>query len=180
MKYNDVDKAQEIFSTTTQKSIVMYNRMIEGLGENNREKEALELFGEMSVTPNAYTYSILFKLCTQLSDRDVFEFCKTVWKKISNDNQKNLVVSTSFLQLLLKHEPMSICEEFFSRMEKNNVTYITMMKGLNIYALNFNIIFISFKGVFHMECREKQLISFIMLMNLMKLRQGHLSMHVLH
>ncbi|CAF1108967.1 unnamed protein product [Adineta ricciae] len=133
MNCNDVDKAREIFSTAPKKSIVMYNTMIEGdincLGENNREKEALKLFEKMSVTPNAYTYSILFKLCTQLPDRDVFEFCKTVWKEISLDNQKNPVVSTSFLALLLKHQQISICEKFFSQIEKNNVTRITMMKG---------------------------------------------------
>ena len=163
MKCNDIDKAQEIFSTTTNKAIVMYNTMLEGhmnysssdkiilsrfvlgLGENNRAKEAFKIFEEMSLPSNAYTYSILFKICAQSSDHQSFEFGQSVWKKISINDRKNLVVSTSFLQMLLKHEHISTCEQFFSQMKKNNITYATMMTGQDIHFhfLNSNRIFSS-------------------------------------
>ncbi len=128
MKCNDIDTAQEIFSTTTNKTIVMYNRMLDGdmnysssdeiivfrfvlgLGENNRSKEALKMFEQMSITPNDYTYSILFKICADLSDHQSFKFGQAVWNKISVNDQKNPIVSTSFLQMLIKHEHISTCE----------------------------------------------------------------------
>ncbi|CAF1477069.1 unnamed protein product [Adineta ricciae] len=129
MKCNDVDKARELFSTSSKKSILMYNTMIEGFGKNNREKEALKLFEKMSVAPNVFTYTLLFQLCTQSSDHNVLQFCKTIWKKMSIDNQKNPYVSFAFLNLIIKHEQISNWEKFFSQMEKNNIIYTVMMKG---------------------------------------------------
>jgi len=147
VKSNDINQAQEIFSKTSNKTIVMYNAMLDGhmnysssnkmivshfvlgLQENNRSKEALEMFQKMSITPNEYTYSILFQICAQLSDNQSFEFGQSVWKKIPVNIQKNPIVSTSYLQMLIKHKEISICEQFFSQMQKNNIIYTTMMKG---------------------------------------------------
>ncbi|UJR33704.1 hypothetical protein I4U23_021133 [Adineta vaga] len=109
--------------------------MLDGLGENNRAKEALKMFEQMSIQPNNYTYSILFKLCTQSSDHQSFEFCQTLWKNISINSQKNPIVSTSFLQLLIKHASISTCEQFFSQINKNNITYTAMMKGYILHQM---------------------------------------------
>jgi pentatricopeptide repeat protein len=100
-----------------------------GLGENNRANEALKFFEQMLIIPNEYTYSILFKICAQLSDHQSFEFGQAVWKKISVHDRTNPIVSTSFLQMLIKHKPISTCEQFFSQIKKNNITFTTMMKG---------------------------------------------------
>ena len=102
-----------------------------GLQENDRGIEALKIFEQMPIPPNEYTYSILLKVCAELADHQSFEFGQSLWKKISVNHQKNPVISTSFLQMLLKHEQISICERFFSQILKNNVTFTTMMKGKN-------------------------------------------------
>ena len=120
------------------------------------------MFEQMSIAPNAYTYSILFKLCAQSSDRQTFQFGKTIWKNISIDYQKNPIVSTSFLQLLLKNEQISTCEQFFSQMEKNNITYIIMMKGSNIHLLIFNVVSSFLSGYLLHEMPQKALDLFLL------------------
>lgn len=108
---------------------MIISHFVLGLQENNRAKEALEMFRNMSIIPNEYTYSILFKICVQLSDNQSFEFGQSVWKKIPINIQKNPIVSASYLQMLIKHEEIFTCEQFFSQMKKNNIIYTTMMKG---------------------------------------------------
>ena len=105
------------------------NHWFLGLRENNRGKEALKIFEQMTIPPDEYTYSILLKICNQLSDRQSFEFGQSLWKKIPLNDRKNPVISNSFLQILLKHEEISICEQFFSQIPKDNITFTIMMKG---------------------------------------------------
>ena len=100
-----------------------------GLRENHRGKEALKIFEQMSIQPDEYTYGILLKICNQLSDRQSFEFGQLLWKKIPLNHRKDPVISNSFLQMLLKHEEISICEQFFTQIQKNNVAFTIMMKG---------------------------------------------------
>ena len=98
------------------------------------------MFEQMPIPPDEYTYVILLKICTQLSDPQSFEFSRSLWKKISVNDRKNPVISTSFLHMLLKHEEISICEQFFSHIAKDNVTFTVMMKGKNFSVLNCKII----------------------------------------
>ena len=112
-----------------------------GLQENNRGKEALNMFEQMPIPPNEYTYAVILKICAQLSDRQSFEFAQSLWKKLSVNHRKDPFISNAFLQMLLKHESISICEQFFSQIQKDNVTLTIMMKGKNISFLNGKIIF---------------------------------------
>ena len=121
----------------------------------------------MTIPPNEYTYSILFQICAQLPDRQSFEFGQSLWKKISLNDRKNPVVSTSFLQMLIKHKEMSSCEQFFSQMSKNNITFTIMMKGRYFYFLNRKLICFS-KVIFLSKWQTKRLISFVKLTNPMR------------
>ena len=89
----------------------------------------MKIFEQIPIPPDGYTYSILFKICNELSDRQSFEFGQSLWKKISLNDRKNPVISNSFLKMLVKHEDISVCERFFSQIRKDNVTFTIMMKG---------------------------------------------------
>ena len=110
-----------------------------GLRENHRGKEALKIFEQMLIPPNEYTYSVLLQICAHLSDHQSYEFGQSLWKKIADNDRENPIISTSYLQMLLKHQPISTCERFFSQIAKNNVTFTTMMKGRKKFSsLVFN------------------------------------------
>ncbi|CAF1176726.1 unnamed protein product [Didymodactylos carnosus] len=129
MKCGDLSKAQEILRESRNMTPAMYNALLNGLANNNRGEQALDLFRQMTVPPDEYTYSILFKICTQLGDQDSIQFGKNLLEKIPVRYQTDTILLNSALHMLMQNGEISMGEKLFSRMNKYITTYGVMMSG---------------------------------------------------
>ncbi|CAF1320958.1 unnamed protein product [Adineta steineri] len=129
MKSGDINKAKEIFNKSQNKTLFMYNTMINGLSNNNHGKEAINLFREMSISPNEYTYTILFKSCSQLNDSQSIEFGKDLFENLPIQYQNHSIVLNSALHMLMQHGNIKLGEKLFSKINKDTTSYGVMMSG---------------------------------------------------
>jgi hypothetical protein len=94
----------------------------------------------MTCLPNEYSLSILFKICTQLTDQQSIEFGKKILKQMPEKYQHNTIILNSALHMLMQHREVLLAEKIFSRMNKDTISYGVMMSGkrlLNIFSINF-------------------------------------------
>ena len=104
-----------------------------GLLENGRANEALDLFRRMSLPPNEYILSTVFKICTQLGDVSSFEYGQNVFKTMSKTCRNDPIVQNSALKMFLKSGDILTSEEIFSTMSRKSlVTCSIMMNGEKI------------------------------------------------
>ncbi|CAF4339966.1 unnamed protein product, partial [Adineta steineri] len=75
---NHFIKAEEFFNQIPNKSSMIYDVVLNGLANHNRAEQAFDLFQQMSIPPNEYTLSILFKICSQLNNIKSLEFAKKI------------------------------------------------------------------------------------------------------
>lgn len=97
--------------------------------ENDRCDESLKLFETMPLKANVFTLSILFKICSKLSDEKSFRLAKNVWKSLSMSEQKNSIVSTSYLNFLSKRDRIDQCEKQYFQMVKNPTAQTILIDG---------------------------------------------------
>ncbi len=112
-----------------------FKNLITGLADNNRYEEALNFFKETNIIPDEYTYSIVFKICTEIGDQRSLEFGQLIFNRMPKKFHNNIVIITSALQMFIKCGEISKAEELFNRIENKNLfTYSVMMNGKNIYS----------------------------------------------
>jgi hypothetical protein len=92
----------------------------------------------MTCSPNEYTFSILFKICAQLTDQQSIEFGKNILEQMPNKYQDNTIILNSALHMLMQHKQVLLGEELFSRMNKDTISYGVMMSGKNSFARLFS------------------------------------------
>lgn len=97
----------------------------------------MKFFKEINIKKDQYTYSILFKICTEIDDQNSFEFGQTTFNQMPKAFSNNIVIISSALQMFVKHGQMGKAEELFNRIEKkNSFTYSIMMNGKQNYLLS--------------------------------------------
>ncbi len=100
-----------------------------GLANNNHSKETIHLFEKMSISPNEYTYTILFKTCSQLNDQESIKFGKQLLKNLPNQYRNHTIILNSALHMLMLHGEVLLGEKLFSQMNKDTTSYGVMMSG---------------------------------------------------
>ena len=150
VRCGEIHKSEEIFDQTVEKTLPMYNNLLNGcislalfggnfslgllhlgLADHQRAEEGLRLFERMkNIERNEYTYSALFKICEKIGDGDALHRGQMIFRTMPKKYQQNPVLLTSFLQMLIKCGDLHSAEEFFNRMEKKSVfVYAIMMTG---------------------------------------------------
>ncbi|CAF1587481.1 unnamed protein product [Adineta ricciae] len=129
MNSGDLTKAREIFNQSRNTTIVMYNAMFHGLSNNQEGKQAIDLFQQMSIEPNEYTYTILFKTCSKLTDQKSMYFGKDLLKTLPNQYRNHTIILNSALHMLMQHGEVDLAEKCFSQMAKDATSYGVMMSG---------------------------------------------------
>lgn len=110
--------------------------MITGLADNNRCQEALDFFKTTNITKNEYTFSILFKICTDSADQRSLEFGQLIFDRMPKKFHNNSVVITSALQMFVKCGNISKAEQLFNTIQNKNLfTFSVMMNGKKIYSI---------------------------------------------
>ena len=105
-----------------------------GLCKHNRAKQALNLVQRMSVEPNEYIFSSVFKICAQLADEQSLNFGEKLFNTMPIKFQNNPIVLTSALHMFVQCGDISAGEKLFSRIEKNKITYSAMMMGKELHS----------------------------------------------
>ena len=101
-----------------------------GLADHNHCEKALELFQEMDMSKNEYTYSILFKICARIADSNSLNYGIIQFNKMPNKFHENSIVLTSALQMFLRSKNISAAEQIFEKIkEKNLIVFSIMMNG---------------------------------------------------
>lgn len=78
-------------------------------------------------------------MCASLTDSESLKQGKKVFEGMSIHDRKNSFVLTSALNMFMQRGDLSKAEEIFSQMEKNVVTYNTMMSGnVSLSSVNFS------------------------------------------
>ncbi|CAF1519493.1 unnamed protein product, partial [Adineta steineri] len=122
-------KAEEFFNQIPNKSSMIYDIVLNGLANHNRAKQAFDLFQQMSIPPNEYTLSILFKICSQLNNTKSLEFAKKILNAMPEKYQWNTIILNSALHMLMHHGDILLAEKIFSQMNKDTISYGVMMSG---------------------------------------------------
>ncbi|CAF1497846.1 unnamed protein product [Adineta ricciae] len=90
-------------------------------------KQAIDLFRQKSIEPNEYTYTILFKICSGLSDQKSMDFGKDLLKTLPNQYRNHTIILNSALHMLMQHGEVDLAEKCFSQMAKDATSYGVMM-----------------------------------------------------
>ncbi|CAF1237423.1 unnamed protein product [Adineta ricciae] len=99
------------------------------LSNNQKGKQAIDLFRQKSIEPNEYTYTILFKICSGLSDQKSMDFGKDLLKTLPNQYRNHTIILNSALHMLMQHGEVDLAEKCFSQMAKDATSYGVMMSG---------------------------------------------------
>jgi len=83
----------------------------------------------MTCLPTEHTFSILFKICSQLNDRQSIEFAKKIFEQMPNKYKNNTIILNSALHMLMQYGELLLAEKIFSQMNKDTITYGVMMSG---------------------------------------------------
>ncbi|CAF3240268.1 unnamed protein product [Rotaria socialis] len=114
MKCGDYEKSKQIFIDSNNKTTNMLNNILKGLADNSRHEEALNLFKEIDIKTDEYT----------------FKFGQLILDRMPKEFHKNIVVITAALQMFIKCGDISKAEELFNAIENKNLfTFSTMMNG---------------------------------------------------
>ncbi|CAF1202782.1 unnamed protein product [Didymodactylos carnosus] len=151
IELGDIKRAKDIHNklspTMANNSFIQSNLIrLYSLVDNNRCEEALKFFREINITPSEFTFSILFKICTEIADQRSLEFGKLIFDRMPKKFYNNIVIITSALQMFLKCGDISTAEELFNRIQnKNLIVFTVMMKGFVLNKMEERAIDLFFK-----------------------------------
>ena len=92
--------------------------------------KTLDLFEQMSVTPDNTIYSIMFKTCAQLANERAVNIGKELLNQISNELPTDNVLSNSAVHMLMRFRDIQSAERVFSLIkDKNVISFGSMMQG---------------------------------------------------
>ncbi|KAL0387441.1 UNVERIFIED_CONTAM: Pentatricopeptide repeat-containing protein, mitochondrial [Sesamum radiatum] len=119
-----------------EKDLLLYNSMIACFAQNNRAKEALQLFDEMlkpnsNVQPDKMTLASAISACSQLGDSKYGTSIETYMRELGIGMDDHL--ATSFIDLYAKCGNIDKAHELFKRVQKRDlVAYTAMILGYGI------------------------------------------------
>ncbi|RWV96977.1 hypothetical protein GW17_00040265 [Ensete ventricosum] len=122
-KCKRIDLAEEVFENMPEKSLVSWNAMILGYGQNDRVEDALRLFSKMqweNVKPDSFT---MVSVIPVLADISVLKQAKWIHGfAIRLCLDKNIFVTTALVDLYAKCGSVRIARRLFDAMEERHVT----------------------------------------------------------
>ena len=120
-----------------------YSRL--GYIDNEMAEKTLDLFEQMSLSPNNIIYRIIFKACALLADQKAKSIGKKLVDQMSNELSMNTILSNSAIHMLVQFNDIERGEHLFQSIKnKNVVSYACMMQGKHTFY-NFHKNKISFR-----------------------------------
>ncbi|CAF3329197.1 unnamed protein product [Rotaria socialis] len=158
MKCGDYEKSKQIFIDSNNKTTNMLNNILKGLADNSRHEEALNLFKEIDIKTDEYTFSfilnkqeqraidlffqikkpskailrIFFNACAQLQTENALTVGKNVFDQLAIDSNESKDVLNMALNIFIKCGDLKSAECLFNRIDRTIICYGSMMKLYNI------------------------------------------------
>ena len=145
LQLNQFDQARSILENAKTNTTVMYNALLNGkssrlihtfidsfrlgFAEHRQGQAGIDLFRRMNIPSNEYTFTIMFKICAQLTDDASLELGHKMLKSLPDNYRRNTVVLNAALHMLMQRGQISAGEQLFNQMDKDNITHGTMMSG---------------------------------------------------
>lgn len=97
---------------------------------NNMPQKVLDLFDTMTVQPNAYTLSVIFRACGQVNNERAKKIGCELMNRMPNEFRNDIVLLNSVLSMLMNFHQVEKAEELFRSMSRKDVfSYGAMMQG---------------------------------------------------
>ena len=94
--------------------------------------KALDLFEQISESPDSFQYAIAFNACAMLADDRAVRLGNKLFRQLPASYKHNAAVTGVLLKMLMEFGQMEDAEEVFRSIGKKNVAiYATMMRGYN-------------------------------------------------
>ncbi|KAL6572689.1 hypothetical protein OROMI_013647 [Orobanche minor] len=136
-RYGDVESSKQLYDQLCdKKDLLLYNAMIACFAQNNRPKEALQLFEELlkpNVTfhPDKMTLASAISACSQLGDSNFGTWIESYMRKSGIPMDDHL--ATSFVDLYAKCGNIDKAYELFNGLQKKDlVAYTAIILGCGI------------------------------------------------
>ena len=92
--------------------------------------QALNLFEQMTVTPDDVIYIIIFDACAQLKNERAINMGKKLLDQMPQKITANQTLLTSIIHMLMSFGDVKGAEQLFGSIwKKSSITYTVMMKG---------------------------------------------------
>ena len=129
MECGDVEHAQSLFNSSTNKVPSMYGAMMKGCMKNKMPERAIELFNQVEIQ-DEILINLFFNACAQLGTKDILDKVKTTVEKIPKSFYSNTYILSSLLDVLMKCGDIEHAQSLFdSSTNKVPSMYGAMMKG---------------------------------------------------
>ncbi|CAF1016309.1 unnamed protein product [Rotaria sordida] len=130
MQCHDIDNANRIFSTITNKSNHIYTVMFKGLVSNSMSEKVFDLFDEMKIKPDTITLITLFHACTKFANDRAMKIGKKLIEQMPDNYRNNNILLNSAIHMFMKFGDIKSAECIFQSIKKKDIiTYGAMMKG---------------------------------------------------
>lgn len=94
-------------------------------------EKVLDLFDTMTVQPNQYTLSVIFKACAQVKDERARKIAHQLLNQMSNTSRNDVVLLNSAVSMLMSFGDVEKGEGLFSSIKKKSVvSYGAIMQGI--------------------------------------------------
>ncbi|CAF0862568.1 unnamed protein product [Adineta ricciae] len=137
LKCGEYETSLDIFKNSRNRTTQMFNYILDGLVNNHRYDIASKLFQAQNTMVNEYTFSMLFKACTNSCDQQSLNFSKMIFNQMPKKFSKNEVVTTCALEMFAKSGDIYKAEEIFHQVSKKNpIVFSAMMNGKQIDTIS--------------------------------------------
>ncbi|CAF1212594.1 unnamed protein product [Adineta ricciae] len=137
VKCGEYETSLDIFKNSRNRTTQMFNYILDGLVNNHRYDIASKLFQAQNTMVNEYTFSMLFKACTNSCDQQSLNFSKMIFNQMPKKFSKNEVVTTCALEMFAKSGDIYKAEEIFHQVSKKNpIVFSAMMNGKQIDTIS--------------------------------------------
>ncbi|CAF4490018.1 unnamed protein product, partial [Rotaria magnacalcarata] len=130
MKFGDIQRAESLFRSIRIKNIVIYAAIMKGYLESRLFEKALDVFEQINLELDSYTYTFIFNTCAELANDRAMKIGKKLLDDLPDKLRNDNIALNSAIHMLMKFGDIQRAERLFQSIKKKDIiTYGTMMKG---------------------------------------------------
>ncbi|CAF3656312.1 unnamed protein product [Rotaria sp. Silwood1] len=130
MQFGDVNRAEQIYNKSNNKTMGIYGAMMKGLIKNNMLNETINIFFKIS-NPDEIIFILFFHACARIGTKETLNLVKKVLSNIPNCYRKNSNILTTAFDAFIKCGDLSSAELIFSNIKRNRISYGNLMNAFN-------------------------------------------------
>ncbi|CAF3527140.1 unnamed protein product [Rotaria socialis] len=130
MQSGNVNRAQEIFNKSKQKTMGIYGAMMKGLIKNDMLNETVHLFFQIP-NPDEIIFVLFFHACARIGTEEALRLAKKVLSNLPNSYRENSNILTTAFDAFIKCGDLLFAEKLLPKIKKISMSYGNLMKAYN-------------------------------------------------